>query len=278
MGAPIARHLASSGHSVTVQNRSKGKALDWVRQNGGAASDTAANAARGCDFAILCVGNDADLLDVTTGAGGVLSTLDPGSVIIDHTTASAKASRHVYSQAKLKEISFIDAPVSGGQAGAEKGLLTVMCGGDPQAFDRASLVMQSYSQACRLMGPSGSGQLTKMMNQICIASIVEGMAESIQFGRSAGLDVAQAIEVISGGAAGSWQLRNRGRDMLAGNYGSGFAVDWMRKDLGIALDEARRNGACLPVTALVDQFFSDIQSMGGGRWDTTSLIARLARK
>ena len=278
MGYPMARHLAAKGHDVTVYNRSAAKAEKWVSEHGGAMAPTPAAAARGQDFVFCCVGNDADLRQVTIGADGAFAGMGEGSVFIDNTTASAEVARELSEAAASAGFSFIDAPVSGGQAGAENGVLTVMCGGDAEAYGRAEPVIMAYARASRLLGPSGAGQLAKMMNQICIAGAVQGLAEAIHFGKNAGLDVEAVIEVISKGAAQSWQMENRYKTMVAGQFDFGFAVDWMRKDLSIVLDEARRNGAQVPVTALVDQFYADVQAMGGNRWDTSSLIARLERK
>ena len=275
MGSPMARHLKAKGHEVTVYNRTAAKALDWVGEHGGHAAPTPRVAAEGQAIVFSCVGNDDDLRQVTLGPEGAFQAMAQGTIFVDHTTASAGIARELDAAARKRGFAFLDAPVSGGQAGAENGQLTVMVGGDPAAFDRAAPVIQSYSKACRLLGPAGSGQLAKMMNQICIAGIVQGLAEAIHFGKSAGMDVAAVIDVISRGAAQSWQMENRHKTMLAGKYDFGFAVDWMRKDLGIVLDEARGNGARLPLTALVDQFYADVQAMGGKRWDTSSLLARL---
>jgi 3-hydroxyisobutyrate dehydrogenase len=277
MGYPMARHLKAKGHEVTVYNRTTAKAEKWVAENGGRLAATPRAAAEGQDMVFACVGNDADLRQVTLGPDGAFASLGNGTVFIDHTTASAQIARELSAEAGARGFAFIDAPVSGGQAGAENGRLTVMCGGAPEPFTRAEPVIMSYARACQLLGPAGSGQLAKMMNQICIAGIVEGLAEAIHFGKRAGLDVEAAIEVISKGAAQSWQMENRYKTMNAGAFEFGFAVDWMRKDLGIALEEARGNGAKLPLTALVDQFYADVQSMGGSRWDTSSLLARLER-
>jgi 3-hydroxyisobutyrate dehydrogenase-like beta-hydroxyacid dehydrogenase len=279
MGFPMAGHLKQKGgHEVTVYNRTAAKAAEWVAKFGGQKADTPAEAARNADFVFTCVGNDDDLRSVTLGDTGVLAGMKPGSVLIDNTTASAEVARELEAAAKEKGVGFVDAPVSGGQAGAENGVLTVMCGGDEAVFDKARPVIDAYARMVGLMGPAGSGQLTKMMNQICIAGVVQGLAESIHFGKQAGLDIEKVIEVISKGAAGSWQMENRYKTMNAGKYDFGFAVDWMRKDLDIVLTEARRNGARLPVTALVDQFYGDVQQMGGQRWDTSSLLARLDKK
>lgn len=279
MGFPMAGHLKQKGgYEVTVYNRTTAKAADWVSKFGGKSGATPAEAAKDADFVFTCVGNDDDLRSVTTGENGVLSAMKTGAILIDNTTASAEVARELDAAAKEKGVHFIDAPVSGGQAGAENGVLTVMCGGDQAVFDKAKPVIDAYARMVGLMGPVGSGQLTKMMNQICIAGIVQGLSESIHFGKQAGLDIETVIDVISKGAAGSWQMENRHKTMDQGKYDFGFAVDWMRKDLDIVLTEARRNGAKLPLTALVDQFYGDVQAMGGNRWDTSSLLARLERK
>jgi 3-hydroxyisobutyrate dehydrogenase len=278
MGSPMARHLKAKGHEVTVYNRTASKAHDWVGQHGGHAAPTPRVAAEGQDIVFCCVGNDDDLRQVTLGPEGAFQAMGQGTIFVDHTTASATIARELYATAKAKGFAFLDAPVSGGQAGAENGQLTVMVGGDPEPFDRAAPVIASFAKACRLLGPAGSGQLAKMMNQICIAGVVQGLAEAIHFGKSAGMDVEAVIDVISKGAAQSWQMENRHKTMLAGKYDFGFAVDWMRKDLGIVLDQSRHNGARLPLTALVDQFYAEVQAMGGNRWDTSSLLARLERK
>jgi 3-hydroxyisobutyrate dehydrogenase len=278
MGYPMAGHLkARGGHDVTVYNRTAAKAEQWAAAFGGRTAATPAEAAKGQDFVFACVGNDDDLRSVTTGENGAFETIAPGSIFIDNTTASAAVARELYAAAAAKGAHFIDAPVSGGQAGAENGVLTVMCGGDAGAFDKARPVIDAYARMVGLMGPAGAGQLTKMINQICIAGLVQGLAEGIHFGKKAGLDIEKVIEVISKGAAGSWQMENRHKTMNEGKYDFGFAVDWMRKDLDIVLAEARRNGAKLPVTALVDQFYGDIQAVGGNRWDTSSLLARLEK-
>jgi 3-hydroxyisobutyrate dehydrogenase len=278
MGYPMAGHLkARGGHDVTVYNRTAAKAEQWAAAFGGRTAATPAEAAKGQDFVFACVGNDDDLRSVTTGENGAFETMAPGSIFIDNTTASAAVARELYAAAAAKGAHFIDAPVSGGQAGAENGVLTVMCGGDAGAFDKARPVIEAYARMVGLMGPAGAGQLTKMINQICIAGLVQGLAEGIHFGKKAGLDIEKVIEVISKGAAGSWQMENRHKTMNEGKYDFGFAVDWMRKDLDIVLAEARRNGAKLPVTALVDQFYGDIQALGGNRWDTSSLLARLEK-
>lgn len=275
MGFPMAGHLAQAGHAVTVYNRSTTKAQAWVAEFGGAAGATPREAAMGADIVFSCVGNDDDLRSVTLGADGALAGMAPGAVFVDHTTASADVARELYAVAKGKGLAFVDAPVSGGQAGAQNGLLTVMCGGDAAAFATAQPVGMAFSRAFTLMGDSGAGQLTKMVNQICIAGLVQGLSEAIAFGQKAGLDMNQVLDVIGKGAAQSWQLDNRGKTMVADKFDFGFAVDWMRKDLGLVMDEAKRNGARLPVTALVDQFYADVQAMGGQRWDTSSLIKRL---
>ncbi|GIL00122.1 MAG: oxidoreductase [Alphaproteobacteria bacterium] len=275
MGFPMAGHIAAAGHEVTVYNRTAVRADRWVDKHGGRAAPTPAAAVEGCDFAFACVGNDDDLRSVTTGADGAFQAMKPGSVFIDNTTASAAVARELARAAEERGFDFLDAPVSGGQAGAENGALTVMVGGGKGAFERARPIIDCYARMVGLMGPAGAGQLTKMVNQICIAGLVEGLAEGIHFAQNAGLDVAAVIDVISKGAAGSWQMENRWKTMNEGRYDHGFAVDWMRKDLDIVLAEARRNGARLPVTALVDQFYGEIQVMGGRRWDTSSLLARL---
>jgi 3-hydroxyisobutyrate dehydrogenase-like beta-hydroxyacid dehydrogenase len=279
MGYPMAGHLkVKGGHEVTVYNRTFAKAEKWVAEFGGTAAKTPAEAAAGAEFVFTCVGNDDDLRSVTVADDGALSGMKAGAILIDNTTASAEVARELDAAAKDKGCGFIDAPVSGGQAGAENGVLTVMCGGDAATFEKARPVIDAYARMVGLMGPAGAGQLTKMVNQICIAGLVQGLAEGIHFGKKAGLDIEAVIEVISKGAAGSWQMENRHKTMNAGKYDYGFAVDWMRKDLGIILSEARNNGAKLPVTALVDQFYGDVQEMGGKRWDTSSLLARLERK
>ncbi|OJV57710.1 MAG: oxidoreductase [Hydrogenophaga sp. 70-12] len=275
MGSPMAGHLKAAGHQVTVYNRTTAKAEAWAQQHGGAFKATPREAAGGADIVFCCVGNDDDLRSVTLGADGALAGMKPGAILVDHTTASANVARELYAAAKALGIAFVDAPVSGGQAGAENGLLTVMCGGDQAAFDAVKPVAMAFSRAFTLMGAPGAGQLTKMVNQICIAGLVQGLSEAIAFGQRAGLDMNLVLEVIGKGAAQSWQMDNRGKTMVAGEFNFGFAVDWMRKDLGLVLDEAKRNGARLPVTALVDQFYADVQAMGGQRYDTSSLIKRL---
>jgi 3-hydroxyisobutyrate dehydrogenase len=277
MGYPMARHLKTKGHEVTVYNRTAAKADKWVSENGGRAARTPREAAEGQEIVFACVGNDNDLREVTLGQDGAFSGLTAGSLFVDHTTASAEVARELYEAAKDKGAAFVDAPVSGGQAGAENGVLTVMCGGDADAYAKPEPVIMSFARACRLMGPAGAGQLTKMINQICIAGLVQGLAEGIHFGKKAGLDIEAVLDVISKGAAGSWQMENRGKTMNQGKFDFGFAVDWMRKDLSIVLGEARKNGASLPVTALVDQFYAEVQKMGGNRWDTSSLLARLEK-
>lgn len=276
MGYPMAGHLKTRGeHDVCVYNRTAAKAGKWVSEFGGRMAETPAEAAKGCDFVFACVGNDDDLRSVTTGEDGAFHTIGKGAIFIDNTTASANVARELAAIAKEKGFDFLDAPVSGGQAGAENGVLTVMTGGEQDVFDRAKPVIDCYARMVGLMGPVGSGQLTKMVNQICIAGLVQGLSEGIHFGKRAGLDIEKVIEVISKGAAGSWQMENRHKTMIAGEYEHGFAVDWMRKDLAIVLEEARNNKSSLPVTALVDQFYQDVQRMGGNRWDTSSLLARL---
>jgi 3-hydroxyisobutyrate dehydrogenase len=278
MGYPMAAHLKhKGGHDVTVYNRTTAKAEKWVAEHGGAFARTPAEAARGKDFVFTCVGNDDDLRSVTIGPDGCFQAIGKGAIYIDNTTASAEVARELAEAAEAGGFAALDAPVSGGQAGAENGMLTVMVGGDEAAFDKARPVIDAYARMVGLMGPAGAGQLTKMINQIAIAGLVQGLAEGLHFGRKAGLDLEKVVDVISKGAAGSWQMENRHKTMIAGKYDFGFAVDWMRKDLGICLDEADRNGAKLPVTALVDQFYKEVQQIGGKRWDTSSLLARLER-
>lgn len=278
MGYPMAAHLKNKGgHDVTVYNRTAAKAEKWVAEHGGSHAPTPRAAAEGKDFVFCCVGNDDDLRSVTIGPDGAFHSMKKGAVFIDNTTASAEVARELAEAAEARGFSSLDAPVSGGQAGAENGLLTVMVGGDQDVFDRARPVIDAYARMVGLMGPAGAGQLTKMINQICIAGLVQGLAEGINFGKRAGLDIEKVVEVISKGAAGSWQMENRHKSMKDGKYDFGFAVDWMRKDLKICLEEADRNGAALPVTALIDQFYKDVQGMGGNRWDTSSLIARLQK-
>ena len=275
MGFPMAGHLARAGHQVTVYNRSAAKAQAWSDEFKGASAATPREAAASADIVFCCVGNDEDLRSVTLGADGAFAGMKPGAIFVDHTTASATVARELYSAAKNIGLQFIDAPVSGGQAGAQNGALTVMCGGEAAAFEAVKPAGMAFSKAFTLMGEAGAGQLTKMVNQICIAGLVQGLSEAVAFGRKAGLDMNQVLDVIGKGAAQSWQLDNRGKTMVADQFDFGFAVDWMRKDLGLVLDEAKRNGARLPVTALVDQFYADVQAMGGQRWDTSSLIKRL---
>ena len=276
MGYPMAGHLrVKGGHEVTVYNRTAAKAQAWAAQFGGRAVATPREAALGQDVVFACVGNDDDLRQVTIGPDGAFAGMAAGAIFVDHTTASADVARELHAAATAAGFGFIDAPVSGGQAGAENGVLTVMCGGDAPVYARAEPVIAAFARACRLMGPSGAGQLTKMVNQICIGGLVQALAEGVHFAKAAGLDVEAVIEVISKGAAQSWQMENRYRTMNEGKFDFGFAVDWMRKDLSICLEEARRNGAQLPVTALVDQFYAEVQKLGGARWDTSSLLARL---
>jgi 3-hydroxyisobutyrate dehydrogenase len=278
MGFPMAGHLKKKGgHEVTVYNRSASKAEKWVQAYGGCSRPTPKAAAEGQDFVFCCVGNDNDLREVTLGSEGAYHGLAKAAVFVDHTTASAEIARELYAEARKRGFDFVDAPVSGGQAGAENGVLTVMCGGDAGPYARAEKVIAAYARMCKLLGGPGSGQLTKMVNQICIAGLVQGLAEAIHFAKKAGLDIDTVIETISKGAAQSWQMENRYKTMAAGKFDFGFAVDWMRKDLAICLGEARKNSATLPVAALVDQFYAEVQKMGGRRWDTSSLIARLER-
>jgi 3-hydroxyisobutyrate dehydrogenase len=278
MGFPMAGHLVTKGqHDVTVFNRSSAKAKTWTEKFGGRSAPTPQAAAEGQDFVMACVGNDDDLREVTIGVNGAFAGMKSGAVFVDHTTASAAVARELDAEARKRGLKFIDAPVSGGQAGAENGALTVMCGGDEATYKTAEPVIAAYARMCKLLGPAGSGQLTKMVNQICIAGLVEGLSEGLHFAKKAGLDVAAVVETISKGAAQSWQMENRYKTMNDGKYEFGFAVDWMRKDLSICLAEARRNGASLPVTALVDNFYAEVQKMGGSRWDTSSLMARLQR-
>jgi len=272
MGYPMAGHKAKAGHDVTVYNRTAAKAEKWATEFGGAYAATPREAATGADIVCACVGNDDDLRSVVYGDDGILAGMKSGAIFIDHTTASAEVAREVGEACMSKGIRFLDGPVSGGQAGAENGKLTVMAGGDQADFDKAALVVDCYSQAFTLLGPIGSGQICKMVNQICIAGLVQGLAEGVNFGTKAGLDMDKVLGVISKGAAGSWQMENRGTTMVKDEFEFGFAVDWMRKDLNIVLDEARKNGARVPVTALVDQFYADVQNKGGGRWDTSSLL------
>jgi 3-hydroxyisobutyrate dehydrogenase-like beta-hydroxyacid dehydrogenase len=272
MGYPMAGHLKAKGHDVTVYNRTTAKAEAWVKQHGGAFGKTPADAVRGAQMVMMCVGNDKDLMEVGSAA---IAAMQSGTTLVDHTTASADVARHLFGVAKAKGVQFIDAPVSGGQAGAEKGQLTVMCGGDQTAFDYAKPVIDCFAKATTLMGPSGAGQLTKMVNQICIAGLVQALSEGLAFAEKAGLDGNLVLDVISKGAAQSWQMENRGKTMLKREFNFGFAVDWMRKDLGICMEEARRNGAKLPLTSMIDQFYGEVQAAGGKRFDTSSLITRL---
>ncbi len=275
MGFPMAGHLAAKGHAVTVYNRTASKADAWVEQHGGRSAPTPRDAAEGAEFVMACVGNDDDLRAVCSGPEGAFAGMSAGSVFVDHTTVSAKVTREMYAEAAARDLAFVDAPISGGQAGAENGALSVMCGGDAGAFDRAAPIIDAYAKICRRIGESGAGQMTKMCNQIAIAGLVQGLSEALHFAEKSGLDGRAVVEVISQGAAGSWQMNNRYETMLDDKFDFGFAVDWMRKDLGICLDTADENGASLPVTALVDQFYKDVQKLGGGRWDTSSLIRRL---
>tara|TARA_R110000782_G_scaffold138858_1_gene231337 strand:- start:811 stop:1728 length:918 start_codon:yes stop_codon:yes gene_type:complete len=275
MGGPMAGHLQKAGHEVTVYNRTAEKAHKWVEGNGGAMAETPREAAKGADFVFSCVGNDDDLRSVCLGDDGAFAGMTNGAIFVDHTTVSAAVTRELYEAADAGQISFVDAPISGGQAGAENGQLSIMCGGDAGAFDRALPIMEIYSKICRRLGDSGAGQMTKMCNQIAIAGLVQGLSEALHFAQKAGLDGRDVVEVISQGAAGSWQMANRYETMLDDKFDHGFAVDWMRKDLGICLNTANEIDASLPVTALVDQFYKDVQKLGGGRWDTSSLIKRL---
>ena len=277
MGFPMAGHLAAAGHEVTVYNRTAAKAEAWSSRHKGRHATTPRAAAKGAEFVMACVGNDDDLRQVCLGPDGALAGMAPGAVFVDHTTVSAQVTRELAQTAREAGLGFVDAPVSGGQAGAENGQLSIMCGGTPEDYASAEPVMAAYARICRLMGPSGAGQLTKMCNQIAIAGLVQGLAESLNFAERAGLSIPEVVEVISQGAAGSWQMQNRHAAMAEGRLDFGFAVDWMRKDLGICLATADETGAALPVTALVDQFYKDVQAMGGGRWDTSSLIARLRK-
>ena len=275
MGYPMAGHLARAGHEVTVYNRTAAKAGAWASEHGGATGATPAEASKGAEMVMACVGNDNDLRSICLGPDGAFASMAEGSIFVDHTTVSAAVTRELYEAARIKGIAFVDAPVSGGQAGAENGQLSIMCGGDQADFDRAEPAMAVYSKLCCRIGESGAGQMTKMCNQIAIAGLVQGLSEAMHFASKAGLDGASVVEVISQGAAGSWQMSNRFETMLDDHFEHGFAVDWMRKDLGICLATADENGASLPVTALVDQFYKDVQKMGGGRWDTSSLFKRL---
>ncbi|WP_363350400.1 NAD(P)-dependent oxidoreductase [Methylocystis echinoides] len=279
MGYPMAGHLARAGHRVTVYNRTTARAEKFVAQHAGAKwAPTPGAAAEGADFVFSCVGNDDDLRSVTLGPDGAFEAMSPRAIFIDHTTASAELARELSAEARRMDLGAIDAPISGGQAGAENGALTIMCGAEPEVYAKAEPVMASYARACRLMGPPGAGQLTKMVNQIAIAGLIQSLSEALHFARSSGLDAEAVIDLIKNGAAQSWQMENRTTTMLAGAFDHGFAVEWMRKDLAICLAEARRNGAKLPVAALVDQFYAEVEAMGGKRWDTSSLFARLERK
>jgi 3-hydroxyisobutyrate dehydrogenase len=275
MGAPMAGHLARAGHRVTVYNRTAKRAQAWVAEYGGASAATPREAAAGAEIVFSCVGNDDDLRSVVLGAEGAFAGMTAGAVLVDHTTASAAVARELHMAARARNLQFIDAPVSGGEAGAQNGVLTVMCGGDTEPFEAVRPVVMAFARAVTLVGTSGAGQLAKMVNQIAIVSLIQGLAEAIAFGQRAGLDMKQVLEVIGKGAAQSWQMDNRGPTMIEDRFDFGFAVDWMRKDLALCLDEARRNGSRLPVTALVDQFYADIQRMGGQRWDSSSLVRRL---
>jgi len=275
MGYPMAGHMARAGHEVTVYNRTAAKAEKWVSEYGGAAAATPREAAQGADFVMACVGNDDDLRGICTGEDGAFAGMSSGATFVDHTTVSQQVTLELAEQAAERGLGFVDAPVSGGQAGAENGQLVIMCGGDKAKYDAAEPIMQSYAKLCKRLGESGAGQLCKMVNQICIAGLVQGLSEGLHFAEKAGLDGAAVVDVIGGGAAGSWQMVNRYQTMIADEFEHGFAVDWMRKDLDICLRTANENGASLPVTALVDQFYKDVQKMGGGRWDTSSLIRRL---
>lgn len=275
MGYPMAGHLASKGHEVVVYNRTLATAQRWQQEYPGEVAQTPAQAVLNAEFVMCCVGNDDDLRAVTLGTDGAFISMSAGSVFIDHTTASAQVAKQLAAEAKVRGFAFLDAPVSGGQAGAQNGVLTIMVGGEQHVYERVEPILQCYARMQRLMGEAGSGQLTKMVNQICIGGLLQGLSEALHFAQSAGLDAEAAMQVISKGAAQSWQLENRHQTMLAGEFDFGFAVEWMRKDFAIVFDEARRNGASLPVTALVDQFYADVEAMGGARWDTSSLIARL---
>jgi 3-hydroxyisobutyrate dehydrogenase-like beta-hydroxyacid dehydrogenase len=278
MGYPMAGHLVAAGHRVTVYNRTTAKAERWVAEHGGAMATTPAAAAEGAEYVFLCVGDDPDVFAVTTGADGVLETMGEGTVLVDHTTASAAIAREVHAAAAAQGVGFVDAPISGGQAGAENGVLTVMCGGDQADFDRVAPVIDAYSRACNLLGGPGSGQLTKMVNQICIAGLVQGLSEGINFAQRAGLDVESVVDTISKGAAGSWQMENRAQTMADGVFDYGFALDWMRKDLRICFQEAAANGSTLPVTEIVDGYYEQLQGLGLGRWDTSTLIHLLRQE
>ena len=277
MGYPMAGYISKAGHNVTVYNRTKSKAEKWVKDHKGKIADTPMDAAKDCDFIFTCVGNDNDLREVTLGNEGLFKTVKKGAIFIDNTTASANIARELYKEAKSKNFDFLDAPISGGQAGAEGGTLTVMVGGDEKPFKKAEPVIDCYSKKIKLLGPSGSGQLTKMVNQICIAGLVQGLSEAINFGMNAGLNMHDVIEVISKGAAQSWQMDNRHKTMIEDKFDYGFAVDWMRKDLKIAMDEAKKNNSSLPITKIIDEYYAEVQKMGGQRWDTSSLIKRFRK-
>lgn len=277
MGYPMAGHLQKAGHEVTVYNRTTAKAEQWAAEHGGAFAATPATAVDGAEVVFACVGNDDDLRSITVGDDGAFAAMVSSAVFVDHTTASAEVARELYTIAQSQGFDFIDAPVSGGQAGAENGVLTVMCGGDEAPYARVEPIINAFAKSCRLMGESGAGQLTKMVNQICIAGLLQGLSEGMHFAQKAGLDGKAVVDVISKGAAGSWQMENRGYTMLDDEFEFGFAVDWMRKDLGICLGEANNNGASLPVTAQIDQYYKDVQNMGGNRWDTSSLVRRLRK-
>ncbi|WP_424943165.1 NAD(P)-dependent oxidoreductase [Aliiroseovarius crassostreae] len=277
MGYPMAGHLVAAGHEVIVYNRTTAKAQDWAKAHGGKWASSPREAALGADVVMACVGNDDDLRSVVLGENGALAGMSEGAIFVDHTTVSAKVTRELYAAASDKAVSFVDAPVSGGQAGAENGILSIMCGGDAPAYAAAEPIMQAYGRTVKRLGESGAGQLTKMVNQICIAGLVQGLSEGLHFAEKAGLDIREVVDVIQGGAAGSWQMVNRHDTMADDHFDHGFAVDWMRKDLGICLDTANENGASLPVTAIVDQFYKEVQKMGGGRWDTSSLFKRLRK-
>ena len=277
MGYPMAGYISKAGHDVTVYNRTKAKAEKWIKEYKGKVADTPMDAAKDCDFIFTCVGNDNDLREVTLGDKGLFKTAKQGSIYVDNTTASANIARELYKEAKGKGFDFLDAPISGGQAGAEGGILTVMVGGDEASFKKAEPVIDCYSKKIKLLGPSGSGQLTKMVNQICIAGLVQGLSEAINFGMNAGLNMHDVIEVISKGAAQSWQMENRHKTMIEDKFDYGFAVDWMRKDLKIAMDEAKKNNSPLPITKIIDEYYGEVQKMGGQRWDTSSLIKRFRK-
>ena len=277
MGYPMAGYISKAGHDVTVYNRTKAKAEKWIKEHKGKSADTPMEAAKDCDFIFTCVGNDNDLREVTLGDKGLFKTAKKDSIYVDNTTASANIARELYKEAKAKGFEFLDAPISGGQAGAEGGVLTVMVGGDETPFKKAEPVIDCYSKKIKLLGPSGSGQLTKMVNQICIAGLVQGLSEAINFGMNAGLNMQDVIEVISKGAAQSWQMENRHKTMIEDKFDYGFAVDWMRKDLKIAMDEAKKNNSPLPITKIIDDYYAEVQKMGGQRWDTSSLIKRFRK-